>query len=367
MRANERNHKEVQSLLNAINQSVASLPAITEDASMEAKSGLVSLEKLPRKDGSLLSVMMSMLSKAPDGVIKIPQGIAKRILQEANFPRQRKVKESRLKKHKARLADGTWRGESFPITFVLIPAQNDQPAKLWLVNGQHRVTAIAEHHVPVSVRVIIHHVKDEEEAATLYTCFDDPSESRTDIEVLDAKGITQDIGLPRDVVRALYGALSFLRNDLEPAYYQTNIGDSARDRDGRMHDIGEWANEARVFWEDIKISDIWTKKRLLRPGVTAVALFTYRYQPAKAHDFWSGIARQDGLLRNDPRDTLVKDFRNRITNATGKGNNNQRAVVQSVSLAWNAYCEKRDLVIIKCVSGAVIRLWGTPYQNGNRR
>lgn len=363
----EKRLRETNKLIEAIDNAVKSKPAIVELPMIDQEKAQELKQAMARKDGSIISVISSMLAKAPDGIIKMPQGIAKRILQEANFPRQRKVKDARLKKHKNRIEDGTWRGESFPITFAVIPPQGDEPAKIWLVNGQHRVTAISEHNVPVTIRVILHYVKNEDEAATLYTYFDDPSESRTDIEVLDAKGITHDLGLPRDVVRALYGALSFLRNDLEPAYYQTISGESARDRDGRMHDIGEWANEARVFWQDIKIGDLWTKRRLLRPAVTALALYTYRYQPAKAHDFWSGIARQDGLASGDPRNTLIRDFRSRANNEAGKGNTNQRAVIQSVTLAWNAFCEKRELAIIKVVGGAILRVWGTPYQNGNRR
>jgi hypothetical protein len=319
------------------------------------------------KDGSILSVMRSLLTRSDNDVIRLHSGVAKRILEEANFPRQRHVKESRLKKHRMRLESGSWRGDSFPITFALIPAQGDQPEKIWLINGQHRITVISEHHSAVPIKVIIAPVKDEEEAAKMYTYFDDPAESRTDIEVLDARGVTNELQLPRDVVRAVYGALSFLRNDLEPAYYQAQSGEAARDRDGRMHDMSEWANEARVFWQDISISDHWTKRRLLRPAITAVALFTYRYQPSRAHDFWSGVARQDGLARGDARDTLVKDFRNRMTNLDGKGNNNQRAVIQSVTMAWNAFCEKREISHIKCSSGAVIKVWGTPFANGNRR
>lgn len=362
------NHANIQkqnALLKSIDAAMAR--EIPQNALVDMALGKEIKESLRKKDTSILGVLTSMLAKAPDGVVKMPQGIAKRILEEANFPRQRPKRESRLKKQRDRLANGTWRGESFPITFALIPATGDQPEKLWLINGQHRVTVISEHHQAVPIKVILANARDEDEAATLYTYFDDPSESRTDIEVLDAKGVTDDLKLPRDVIRAVYGALSFLRNDLEPAYYQSATGESARDRDGRMHDISDWANESRVFWQDIQIADFWTKRRLLRAGITALALYTYRYQPAKAHDFWSGIARQDGLAKGDPRDTLVKDFRNRMSTEGGKGNNNQRIVIQSASLAWNAFCEKRDLAIIKCVSGAVLKVWGTPFQNGNRR
>lgn len=356
-----------QKLIRTIEKSTSKAPITARSPLLDQEQAQAIKNAMTSKDGSILSVLSSMLSKAPDGVIKLPQGIAKRILEEGNFPRQRHIKETRLKKHKTRLEDGTWRGETFPITFAVIPPCNDQPAKLWLVNGQHRVTVISQYHIPVTIRVILHPVKDEEEAATLYTYFDDPSESRTDIEVLDAKGITHQIGLPRQVVKALYGALSFLRNDLEPAYYQTVAGDSARDRDGRMHDIADWSKEALAYWKDIEISDKWLKQRLLRPAITALALFTYRYQPVKAHEFWAGLASDDGLSKGDPRHTLLRDFRNRRKNTKETGTNyNQRAVLQTAAISWNAFCEKRELLIIKCLSGATLKVWGTPYQNGNR-
>lgn len=366
IKGTQRSLSKMNNLVNAIDQAVGSNKIIPATPLFDQQKAL-ELKQAIKKDGSILSVLSSMLSKSPDGVIRMPQGIAKRILEEANFPRQRPVKASRLEKHQLRLKNKTWRGDLFPITFAIIPPRDDQPQKLWLVNGQHRVTVIAQHDQAVPIKIILASVDSEEEAATLYTYFDDPAESRSDMEVLDAKGVVDTLKLPKSVIQPMYVAMAFLRNDLEPAHYQTQTGDIARDREARMHEIKDWATEAEAFWKDIQTADPWTKKRLLRGSIMAVALFTYRYQPAKAHEFWTGIARDDGLKKGDPRDTLLKDFRSRGSNDRGQSNNNQRAVVLTATLAWNAFCEKRELVMIKIVNGAQIKLWGTPYQNGNRR
>ena len=89
----------------------------------------------------------------------------------------------------------------------------------------------------------------------------------------------------------------------------------------------------------------------------AVALYTLRHQPARAHEFWSGLAKNDGLRRGDPRATLIQDY---LTRSVGIGSARQR--VQQTTLAWNAFCEGRDLKIIKCIEDAPIVIWGTPVK-----
>ena len=59
----------------------------------------------------------------------------------------------------------------------------------------------------------------------------------------------------------------------------------------------------------------------------------------------AAIARAKDILRkNDPRATLFKDI---LTRALNSGSVRQR--VQMPALAWNAFCEGRNLKIIKCI------------------
>lgn len=314
--------------------------------------------KRDRQTDTVLHIIKSMLAKSVEGVLRISPSLAKRIIEEANFPRNRVLRRTKVSKHHARVDCGAWRGWDFPITFAHIPATTKEPEKLWLINGQHRVTMISEREVPVMIKVHIADASDEEEAALLYTYFDSPEESRTDIEVLDARGITEDLDVPRQIVRAAYSAIAILRNGLEPAYYQSASGDIARDREARMADIKNWSAEIKKYWSDIHVADGYLKRKLIGTGVTAFALYVYRYKPAHASHFFGAIALNDGLRKTDPRHRLIADLNNRSLSG------NQRQSIQVCAIAWNAFCENRDLSIIKIHPGNKIKVWGTPLHNG---
>lgn len=349
--------KAQQKLINAIDSAVKSNAII---ANPVFDQDIAAQLKKERRPDTVLHIIESMLHKATDDVLFMPPSIARRILEEANFPRQRKINPNRVKKHRARLENGTWRGQDFPITFAYIFDSSNPKIqdKFWLINGQHRVTMIAESNNPVRIKVHIATVKTEEQAALLYTYFDDPSESRSDIEVLDARGITDDLKVPRGIVRSAYSALAILRNDLEPAYYQNEKGEISRDREARMLEIKNWESEIIKYWTDISKADSYLKRKLLGSGVTAFALYTYRYKPSHAHAFWSGIATNDGLRKTDPRHRLIADFNNRSISG------NTRQSIQVCSVAWNAFCENREISIIKIFPKGIIKVWGTPLQNG---
>lgn len=101
------------------------------------------------------------------------------------------------------------------------------------------------------------------------------------------------------------------------------------------------------------------RAKLNTAGVMAVALYTLRYQPGKAHHFWHGLAENDGLKKDDPRAALLRDMFERSANS-----GSTRQTTQAPVLAWNAYCEGRNLKIIKCIHGAPISLWGTSLSKG---
>ena len=123
----------------------------------------------------------------------------------------------------------------------------------------------------------------------------------------------------------------------------------------RLALVTEWAKQAKEYDEITKKAGKGLYEKLRKTGPVAVALYTLRHQPARATEFWSGLANNDGLRRGDPRHTLIQDF---ATRDVGIGSVRQR--VQQSVLAWNAFCEGRDLKIIKCITGSPIIVWGTP-------
>lgn len=100
------------------------------------------------------------------------------------------------------------------------------------------------------------------------------------------------------------------------------------------------------------------KSKLYASGVMAVALVTLRHQPAKAVQFWRGIADDDGLRKGDPRKTLLQDFESRRVNY---GTHLQR-IIPSIT-AWNAFYEGRNISIIRVSESSQVLVSGTPINH----
>ena len=155
-------------------------------------------------------VLLGMLAKANGLPVLLAPGVAQRVLDELNFEGQRSVKEHRVIKHLQRINEGLWR-ESFPITIVILPS-----GEMMLIDGQHRLTAIARNPASVPVTIILAKAATEQDARRLYAGFDEPTGTRSVHEVLSAVGLSNELGLPRAFTTNLYGALPILRNGLEP-------------------------------------------------------------------------------------------------------------------------------------------------------
>ena len=301
--------------------------------------------------GSMEYLLRSMVARAKDGVVNIAPGIATRILDELNFPGQRGIDSRRVFGHSHAIAKGDWM-ESYSLHFASLP-----DGRIWLVDGQHRLTAISHQDaaVPVTVRII--EMESEKAARIFYAGFDGKASVRTNVQILDAVGISGELGLSSRMTRAVYEAAPLLLNNLEPLSGSANMKTNPKIflQSARMAAVVEWAKQAHDYEEITKNAGKGLYEKLRKTGPCAVALYTLRHQPARAREFWKGIAENDGLRRGDPRHTLIQDL---MARDMGSGSVRQR--VQQSTLAWNAFCEGRDLKIIKCVTGSPLCVWGTP-------
>lgn len=301
--------------------------------------------------GSMEYILRSQLAKSAGGLVKLAPGTAKRILEELNFPGQRTIDSRRVYGHTHAIVNGDWI-EDYPIHFAALP-----DGRIWLVDGQHRLTAISDSFAPVSVTIRIVEMESEKEARNFYAGFDGKGSVRTNVQILDAVGISDALGLTTRMTRAVYEASPLLMNGLEPMTGSINMKKNPAMylQSNRLALVTEWAKQAKEYDEITKKSGKGLYEKLRKTGPVAVALYTLRHQPARAKEFWSGLANNDGLRRGDPRHTLIQDF---STRDIGTGSVRQR--VQQSVLAWNAFCEGRDLKIIKCITGSPIIVWGTP-------
>jgi hypothetical protein len=294
-------------------------------------------------------IIGSLMGRSSNGIVRIAPGVAQRILDEANFPQQRPARAARISKHLERLLGGQWQA-SMPISFALLP-----DGTLWLVDGQHRLRAIVLHDAATPVRILIHEVADEAAARRLYAYFDERDSVRNRGEVLDGLGIGTGGTLGKPIRDAAYGALALIANGFEPSRSVTGIARNVVD--GRVEVFDDWLPEIER-WQDIYrmcASSHRSKMKLI--STLGVGIYTLRHQPQKAFEFWSGVARNDGLKKNDPRAALINDFHSRRINS-----GSSRQGVQAPTVAWNAFYQGRDLHIVKCVSDAPIVIQGTPFR-----
>lgn len=308
-----------------------------------------------KKHKTIAATIIEMISASLDGVVSITPAFARNLLEHSNFDGQRKIKQARVFERAQWIEMGIWEKE-FPITFVLF-----ESGMLWLVDGQHRLSAIAYVDQTVQARFVIIPVRDEVHARSIYAGFDKADSARTDAELLDAVNIMERHGITRDTARSAFRSLVLLRNAMEPVRGVTKEGWAARSTEARMQDIGEWINEIRDYEAACKGAENWLKRKLYGAGCMAVALYTLRYQRIKALEFWTRTANDDGLAKGDPSKTLIDDFKNRSNNA-----GNIRQTIQQPSLAWNAWFKGERRKIIKCISGAPIQILGTPMAKGNQ-
>lgn len=301
--------------------------------------------------GSMEYILRSLVAKSADGVVNVAPGTAKRILAELNFPGQRGIDSRRVYGHAHAIVKGDWI-ESYPIHFAALP-----DGRIWLVDGQHRLTAISESSAPVPTTIRIVDMDSEKDARIFYAGFDGKGSVRTNTQILDAVGIAEALGLSNRMARAVYEAAPLLMNGLEPIAGSMKMKGRPDIflQSNRMATVNEWAKQAKEYELITKNAGRNLYERLKKTGPVSVGLYTLRHQPARAIEFWTGVANNDGLRKGDPRHTLIQDL---LMRDIGAGSVRQR--VQQSALAWNAFCEKRDLKIIKCVVGAQITLWGTP-------
>jgi len=307
--------------------------------------------------GSMEYILRSQIARSPGGLVKMAPGTAKRILEELNFQGQRKVESRRVYGHAYAIKSGDW-VEDYPIHFVAMP-----DGRIWLVDGQHRLTAISEQQQPIGVTIRLVELESEKQARHFYAGFDKKDSVRTNTQILDAIDLARETGLTSRMARAVFEAAPILLNDMEPVTGSKNVKQFPHVflQQTRIKAVFEYVKEAKEYESIIKVAAKGLLEKLKQTGPVAMGLYTLRHQPAKAREFWAGIANNDGLRRADPRATLISDY---LVRSFATGSTRQR--VQQTSLAWNAFCEGRDLKIIKCLDGAVLTIWGTPLKAGRK-
>lgn len=220
-----------------------------------------------------------------------------------------------------------------------------------ILDGQHRLRAVAESGVRVRFVVTRYSSLTPEEAADVYGKTDTGGKIRTFFDDVRVHEIPESTGLNMTNLNTLGAAVEFMLKDFkrQPRVYVS--------RDAKRAMCVAWAPQFRRYTEIIR-NNTNVRQWMMRSPVVAVAIKTIgAVEDAKCEPFWKGCAEDDGLRVGDPRKALINWMRNssvtgRTLTASGHArvaNNNEQA--RAAAQAWNAFYDGRSIAFVRILDG----------------
>jgi len=287
-----------------------------------------------------------------EGFVTFTPAQASLIMDKCLYKKQRRIDRLHAMTLRELMARGQWAAKD-KIDFARMP-----DGKLFLINGNHRMTAQGGSHINIEWTVVVHDCATMADVQALYYRFDTNVRKRSDQNIMDGIGFAEMMGVSKTTATALFKAVPIIANNLRVGNTQMNdAGLIARRLIDERITLAESFTPAAKAFEECQINAPKQIKQKLRTGsFMAVALVTFYHQPENAKLFWQGLCDNDGLRRGDPRATLLLDMSAR------KGNDGslQQNVI-AIAKAWNAFTEGRQLKIIKVVAAHTVPVNGTPY------
>lgn len=229
--------------------------------------------------------------------------------------------------------------------------------RLWLMDGNHRIRAQANAAVSIPWNVKVDRYDSEDTFRAAFHKFNTNTRGRTEPQILGAAGFSSDYGISKQTAAALYRAVPFIVLGFRTSHRDRTEHEVLKSRivDIRMDIASKYIGAALDLDECLKKGDGKIKRKILVAGITAVALVTLgcRATSAAAKEFWSGLARNDGLKKGDPRRTLaIYLLSEPLTNGASA----------AAAAAWNAWFERRQLSVIRTGDVDAVRIAGTIFK-----
>jgi hypothetical protein len=231
----------------------------------------------------------------------------------------------------------------------------------YLVNGQHSLSAVIHSGVTTTFTVQTHVCDNVDRICELYSSFDRVL-TRSPGEALAPYNLTAKLGLSPEMIQRLYAGSALATAGIMPylsygkRYPRVGyFGMELRDIQTRARMIEFWGPSGRRLIDDMAGAPLYTRRAMLRHGVLAVALITYRIH-GEASDFWQGFLRDDRLSQGDPRKTLLHFLQSQPRINAGS------TLARYVALAWNAAYEDQPRKMLRVTNANLpITIKGTPH------
>jgi hypothetical protein len=256
---------------------------------------------------------------------------ARRILDDHTYVHQRHIDEGHVRK----IAGLIERGEFLymQIDMAVLP-----DGTVMMVNGYHRCRALlavaAERDVaPVEGLIVYHRCDNLAEVADIYATYDRPK-VRTLPEMLTAMGLHERLGITLEDLRLTQHAAPLVLGDFTAFHGR----EDAYSPQVRRLFLEEWEAEVKAYLEATSGATREVRRMIRRAAVIAVAVVSLRAQPERARAFWSAVAGENGLLRDDPAAALLRFLRN-----TQADRHKPWIYARYVAACWNAAYQDRTL------------------------
>lgn len=272
---------------------------------------------------------------------------AEKILKVYSWPRQRPID----RQHVEYLRNAMRRAEltDLELTYGQLP-DGDR----YLVDGYHRLTALAGLSYPMPALIKTYQVQDEGALARLYMKLDRPK-VRTVGTMVRATGLEEQSGLSHTMLTKIGAAAMFAESGFDTGFRQE------KSLILRTEITEAWLKEGEQYSRILAGATNEVRGLLDKQSVMAIALVTLRHAPEQAYEFWRGAAMEDRLERDDPRARLLSWLRanNRIS-AFGASRYSQY-----VATCWNNFVQGKRMQYIRPQDGP-IKLLGTPLDGKDR-
>ena len=284
-------------------------------------------------------------------IVTVTPTIARIMRDTMHFERQRPIADVNVTRLKSEMQAGTFIAGT-PIFICVTPDD-----KMWIVNGNHTLEAVHAAGVSVPLAVIYKRVSSLDEAGMVY--------ANLDIQrVRSYKNALQATGAGDGVAWAekLMAAVAIIIDDFR-AYGAADALSSSRTR--RIEAMQEYKEAANLIASSCHGHDRSNVRQIQRRQPLAVAVYTARYQPNAATEFWGGMAADDALSRDDPRKAFLSYARNNPAAAGQSG----KALLHGAIQCWNAFFEGRTLMTGSVLGNSArwqFRIAGTPRHRGVR-
>ena len=284
--------------------------------------------------------------------IVLTPGLAQELLQRSRYDRQRLLDKNnvagfldRITKHKFR--------ENTNIEVCITP-----DSQMHLVDGQHRLTAIARQSQPLPVCIQFCFVENSAAIQARYNSHDSAGKPRSLRDLIG--NIGEEIGIGSKDADLMAVAVNHIRFGFVNIS-GSEIAKKMSKKDGEevCAMMREWATEARILFDIYRSAGNIPSRKVFYVGpVIGVALATLRYQ-LNANEFWKMAILDDGLHQGDPAKTLLNWL---LSDAGRAATPTIRA--RACSAAWGAHYEGRRLTKMCTGSRKSLVIAGTPVRIG---